>query len=112
MRRRCTTLAATIAALALAACSDTTFRHDTITTVEVDGQDVDVSWVRMEPTVIDMMVTAEGGGEISSDLALRAAMTAASEWGVCGSDDVKMEGAPVTFVRGRHAFRLHCVDPS
>ena len=100
------------AALALAACSDTTFRHDTLTTVEVDDRNLDVSWVRMEPTVFDMLVTAEGGGEVAGDLAQRAAMAAAQQWDLCDTDEPRLEGLPVTFVRGRHAFRLRCGDPS
>lgn len=84
MTARPTLLAAALlaAALLLAACAETTWRHDTYREVSIDERALKVSWIRLQPGELDIVVSdADGHSPLEAATAARAAAWLAREQG-------------------------------
>ena len=100
---------ACIVAAALAGCSETTLRRDSLSYVVIDGRDIAVSWVEIPPDLIDLRVRAASDTDakpIDRATAIAAAGRVAA--GRCLLDRVHAVFPPVEFNGGRFAFRYAC----
>lgn len=69
-------------ALVLGACSETTWRHDTTREVAIDGRALVVSWIRMQPGELDIVVSdADGRTPVDAATAAHAAQLLGSQHG-------------------------------
>lgn len=105
-------LAACLSALvtsALAACSETTFRTDSLSYVRIGDQKIAVSWVELPPDSYDLMVglvPRPGAMPLDRETAIAAADRVAA--GRCLFDRVHAVFPPVEYPVGRFAFRYVC----
>jgi hypothetical protein len=100
--------------LSLAAC-ETTWRRSTFHHVVLDGREIAVSWIRLQPDEIEVVawepLTFEGVQppeyvRLDRVTAARAAETVVAQ--VC-SDRFAAETVAGTYAEGHHAFRYRCL---
>lgn len=100
----------------LTAGCETTWRRSSLHHVWVEGRELTVSWIRLQPDEVEVVVweqTAFQGIEtgavrrLDRPMAVRAAETVVAQ--VCGRS-FQTEPVPATFAEGRHALRYRCGD--
>lgn len=107
-------IAGLLAALAVAGCSETTWRRSTMEHVQVEGRELSVSWIRLQPDEVEVSVweepffqgtAARGETVLPRPLARRAADVVAAERCPRGYDAAPTPGL---WAEGHHAFRFRC----
>jgi hypothetical protein len=103
-----------LACLALTAC-ETTWRRSTLHHVELDGREITVSWIRLQPEEVDIVAwepttfdwtQSPATRRLDRVTAARAADTVVDQ--LCGHGFVTSP-TPGTFAEGHHAFRYRCL---
>jgi hypothetical protein len=102
-------LIACVFAAALAGCSETALRRDSLSYVEIGGREIVVSWVEIPPDLIDLRVEAAAAPD-SAPLDRATAIDAAGRVaaGRCLFDRVHAVFPPVEYAGGSFAFRYAC----
>ncbi|CAA7617752.1 hypothetical protein MTBLM5_230007 [Magnetospirillum sp. LM-5] len=110
---RLAVLAATI--IGLGACSETTFRRSTLHHVQLDGREISVSWIRMQPEEVEVVaweaktfewVQSPATQRLDRVTAARAAETVVDQ--LCWHG-FTVAPTPGTYAEGHHAFRYRCL---
>jgi hypothetical protein len=102
-------LIACVFAAAFVGCSETTFRRDSLSYVEIGGREIAVSWVEIPPDLIDLRVKAASAPDaepLDRATAIGAAGRVAA--GRCLFDRVHAVFPPVEYAGGSFAFRYAC----
>jgi hypothetical protein len=102
-------LIACVFAAALAGCSETALRRDSLSYVEIGGREIVVSWVEIPPDLIDLRVEAAAAPDaapLDRATAIDAAGRVAA--GRCLLDRVHAVFPPVEYAGGSFAFRYAC----
>lgn len=110
MRSNRSIMAACAMALALGACSETTWRTSSLREVELDKRRLTVSWVRTEPEIIDLVVWEEprfSGTMMPDQPRLDRALAERAAQDVVGQNCTSL-AAPATIGDLRHTFRYRC----
>jgi hypothetical protein len=100
---------ACVFAAALAGCSETAFRRDSLSYVEIGGREIVVSWVEIPPDLIDLRAKAAprpDAAPLDRATAIDAAGRVAA--GRCLFDRVHAVFPPVEYAGGSFAFRYAC----
>lgn len=103
--------------LSLSACSETTFRRSTLHHVQMDGREIAVSWIRMQPEEVEVVawepatfdwVQAEqpNARRLDRITAAKAAETVVDQ--LCWHG-FTVAPTPGTYAEGHHAFRYRCL---
>ena len=113
MRHRLSQLLVAASCLMVASCAENTFRAQTVSTEDVNGQSADVSWIRLDDESFDLIVSAtptESGSTPRLDMATaRQAAEQVAKRHCWLHTPTLQEPAAASFAQaGSRAFRYRC----